>query len=473
MAGNHAKKGPSGAKQLHACPGALALVEALPAEQRSGSNEAAQRGTAAHFLLEKCLTERLPPSTFEGRIIVLLGDKEDGSMLKPSAKMPRRDVVHFIVNDDMVYGVTMAYDYVLHRLTEFDPRDVELLLESKTNPVPDRDDTWGTADVTIDVFLLMLEVVDYKNGYGVVEHRDNPQLLSYLAGRAHDTGWSHNAYRITVVQPNADHEDGRVRSFDISREDLQAFVVKHRAAAEKADEASDVLHDLCMGDPLGDISGFVDELPEGALTWADAYLNAGSPQCDNCDASLTCPAKKKWLQGMAKVAFDEEPPESPMHNPTEIEAGKILAWSPYLLQQIKLARVVEQVALHSGRALPDRKVVRQKPRGRKFVAGLGTPFEVAAKLVKGGFISDNERTLLFTEPELLSGPKIEKLVSTKKSDVLGDDGKPLTMRRLFAREFLYMPEGRLITAPLSDPREAVVVTAGDDFPDDLEDDDEN
>lgn len=455
MAGVHAKKGPSGAERLHACPGALALIATVPEEERRGSNPASQLGTAAHFLLEKCLTEHKPPSEFEDRIIVLLGDKEDGSMLRRGAKLPGKDTVYFIVDDDMITGVTMAYDYVLRRMAEFDPEDVTLMLESKTNPVPDRDDTWGTADVTIDVFLLMLEVVDYKNGFGLVEHKDNPQLLSYLAGRAHDTKWSHDAYRITVVQPNAAHDEGRIRSFDISRADLQAFVEKHRHAAELADLAADTLADECMGDPKA-------TLAEDPATWAETYLRAGD-HCDYCDASMVCPAKKLWLQNKAGIEFDADPPPFEFPSLSAAEASKVLDWSPYLLSHIKAARDIEARELAAGRPLPGRKVVRQKPRGRKWKDGLGDAYAVASMLAKGfekvvdgetvkvpPFISDNQRTLLFTEPELLSGPKVEKLIPAKR-------------RKEFSAEFLILPPGRLVSAPLSDPRDAVSISPGDDF----------
>lgn len=461
MAGVHAKKGPSGAKRLHACPGALALVDTIPPELRKTSGPAAQLGTAAHFLLETCLTNRKPPEDYRGRIIVLLGDKEDGSMLRVNAKEPDpKETVYFIVDDDIVFGVTMAYEYVLRRLASM-PR-AELLLESKTNPVPDREDTWGTADVTIDEFLLLLEVVDYKNGRNLVEHRDNPQLLSYLAGRAHDTGWSHDKYMITIVQPFADHEEGRIRSFDISREDLMAFVDKHRQAAEMADEAADVLADQCHGRP---------EYSLGVHTWADVYLHAGEEQCKNCEAAetLRCPAYKLWVKAQAKMDFDADPPdESP--EPSVVFAADVLRWSPYILTLIKNARSVEFRELQSGRVLPGRKAVRLKPRGRKLKPGLGDAYSIAAKLVKGGFVNDNERSMLFTEPELLSGPKIEKLISTKKVADPADDEKKISLRQLFAREFLYLPEGRIVSAPLDDPRPAVSISAASDFDDEpLED----
>ena len=442
MAGVHAKKGPSGAERLHACPGALPLIATIPEDERAGSGPAAQLGTAAHFLLEKCLTERIPPSEFHDRIIELIGDKEDGSMLRAGAKQPKGDRVWFRVDDDMVDGVTLAYDYVLKRLAEVE--DCKLMLESKTNPVPDRDDTWGTADVTIDSPFVLLEVVDYKNGYGLVEHRDNPQLLSYLAGRAHDTGWSHNEYQITVVQPNAAHDDGRIRPFSVSREALLAFVDKHRAAAELSDLAADVLQDECDGD--------VNHPLELGGTWAEAYLHVGD-HCTFCEAAVICPAKKRWMQNQAQVDFDDDPPViEDGFSLSAIEASKVLAWAPYLQRHIKAAKEVEKREVMSGRPMPGRKTVRNKSRGRKWKDD-SNPHAVAAEMVKKGYVNDNERARLFTEPKLITGPQAEKLVPPK-------------LRKGFEADFLIKPPGSLTTAPLDDPREAATINPGDDFPDD-------
>ena len=86
----------------------------------------------------------------------------------------------------------------------------ELKLEARVNPLPERDDTGGTADVTIDIWPDLLEIADYKNGTGVyVPIENNWQTRSYLLGRAvvenpEDLG-EYNHYRHSIGQPRHHH----------------------------------------------------------------------------------------------------------------------------------------------------------------------------------------------------------------------------------------------------------------------------
>lgn len=458
MAGTHSRKSPSGAKRLHGCPGALTLIDTLPPEQRSSSGWAARLGTAAHFLLEKCLRELKSPEEFRDRIIELLGDQEDGSMLRPMAKMPtdvKRLQRCFVVDDSMIRGVHIAVNYVMTRCEElgFDP--AKLQLETRTNPVPERDDTDGTADVTIDIWPTYLEVVDYKNGRNVVEHEDNPQLLAYLAGKAQESGWSHDKYAITVIQPNADHEEGWVRTFDISREDLQAFVGKHRRAAELADEAADAFvgsQTEPVGAGVGDAAGEMANVP-----WGEMFTRPGE-WCDNCDASFICLAKKRWLQKQASMDFDDDP-----HELTPVsglpEAAKVIGWAGRMFAHIKQARELADSQIKAGAKDPQLKVIRSKGRGAW--KDPSNPHALVAQLVKDGYLSDNEREMAFEPAKLLSGPKVEKLITGKR------DGVTQTARRqAFRQAYMETKPGKLKVVHISVPGEPVVVSAADEFDDD-------
>lgn len=456
MAGTHSTKSPSGAKRLHGCSGALPFIASLPEEQRNVSGRAAQMGTAAHFLLEKCLREKTRPIAFANRIIVLLGREEDGSMLQPNARTPKAGVVWFEVDDDMIEGVDLAVCYVMDRCEELGLPLDQLQLETRTNPTPDRDDTSGTADVTIDVWPILLEVVDYKNGRIGVEHANNEQILAYLAGRAQDTGWSHDKYKITVVQPNFFHEEGRVRSFDISRADLEAFVIKHRAAAERSDLAADMF----LKDPRLPLN---PKKPDGP-TWADEFLKAGS-WCEMCPAAIPCPAKKRLIKQTAAADFDEYPTteQLPTIDGAE-EAAKVLAWAPLIMGQIKSARAYLTRAAMAGHA-PEWKMVAARgkgvwQKGEGFAWSENTegvdPIVLGKEMVAKGYITDNERALLMTTPELITGPAAEKLVPSK-------------LRKAFRAEFMVTKPGAAQLAPVDDPREAVSFKPGDDFADDLGD----
>jgi hypothetical protein len=438
VAGTHAHYSPSGSERFHKCSGAPAFANTLPPEQRPRSGPAAQLGTAAHGLLETSLTDMQHPKEYFGRIIELVGEDEDFTLLKANAKAPKgAGRVWFIVDDDMVEGVSEAYEYVLNRCDELfiDPKEA-LTMEGRTNPLPDRDDTSGTADVTIDVFPDLLEVVDYKNGFFTVEHRDNPQLLSYLTGRAEDTGWRHNMYRITVVQPNAFHKEGTVRSFDISKEDLRAFQSKHRTAVERCDEAE------------ADLQGPQKGVPTEA--WQSKWLAAGD-HCAMCATEAKCIVRQMWIQNGAKLDFMNAPPDD---EAIDIEmqdlerAAQIASWGNPVSRYIASAKKYLNNAYLAGKPVPGKMVRSRTNRVLRPDLDM-TPEEFAKTLVKEGFISDNERARLFkpTEVQLITGPAIEKLVPAKK-------------RKEFAEKYLFKPEGSIEWAPEEDIRRPVIPADG-------------
>ena len=204
----HARLSASQTKDWANCPGTIPLKEYFPYDDPSGP--AAQLGTCAHQLIEECLGKGLPPSDYEHRLIEIKHpdtDKEEVVILAKSAKWPKDPKrVVFEVDEEMVEATDTFIRYVLGRLAELFPETYDatglddevdyswaktawekgtLKLETRVNPLPERDDTGGTVDVTIDAWPELLEVVDYKNGTGVlVPVKDNWQLRSYTLGRA-------------------------------------------------------------------------------------------------------------------------------------------------------------------------------------------------------------------------------------------------------------------------------------------------
>jgi hypothetical protein len=201
----HTKRSPSQAKKFGACAGTLAFCESLPPEQRGVSGEAARIGTCTHKLIEHTLRNGEEPEAYRGRMIEIVNEGEDNEetkILRAGAKTPGAGRVWYEVDSAMIDGATMMTDYVRKRCAELGMKESDLQLETRTNPLPDRDDTSGTADVTLDAWPLLLELADYKNGYLEVEHKDNDQLLAYLLGKALEMDMTHECYRVTVVQPN-------------------------------------------------------------------------------------------------------------------------------------------------------------------------------------------------------------------------------------------------------------------------------
>jgi hypothetical protein len=92
---------------------------------------------------------------------------------------------------------------------------------------------FGTGDVIILGFSL-LEVIDEKSGYVPVDVKGNEQCLTYLCG-AIDVYGPRERYRITIHQPNFDHADGPLRSWEPTEADIAAHRARLRWSMENPD----------------------------------------------------------------------------------------------------------------------------------------------------------------------------------------------------------------------------------------------
>jgi hypothetical protein len=459
MPGFHAKRSPSGAKRRRYCPGSDPYVNSLPPELRSRSGEAAKKGTAAHFLLETSLRAGIPPDDYRDRIVIIAPDTVDGDedadsrMLKAGAKLPKSPEERsraYIVDQEILDNVHLAYDYITGRCEELGIPLAQLQLETRTNPVPDRDDTSGTADVTLDAWDT-LEVVDYKNGRLTVEHEENDQLLRYLAGRAHDSGWSHDFYFVTVVQPNGRHEEGKVRRLPVTKERLLAFVDEARAVEERTDRAAAEF----TGEPLDWLDPVVFDEYGAEATWASLYLAAGD-HCTFCDAQPVCPTYKAWRKTMVAETLKEDFAEfvqKPILVLAAEDAQDFLKHRPALMAAFRAAdRFLAEEARH-GRMPAGMKFVRK--RGKRIFGEDGAPTEEPAesiieRMVAAGYLSDNTRAKAFNPAELRTAPQVEELV-------------PRKLRKDWNAEFVTMRPGGLKLVPVDAPGEAIVPTPADDF----------
>ena len=190
--GDHARISPSAMDRIIACPASVALCDGMPDQ----SSVYAEEGTAAHEELEKCLKEG---------------------------------------NDSNNEHVQMAVDYVWNRVRQ-DGMDV-FYTEMKVYPkILQRDDCWGTADLTLHDFgLTELEIADFKYGAGVpVEAKDNKQLITYALGAVQkfviDQRLSPpETVKMTIIQPRCPHPDGPVRSWTITFDKLMEIAEDMRS----------------------------------------------------------------------------------------------------------------------------------------------------------------------------------------------------------------------------------------------------
>jgi len=425
----HTKRSPSQAHRFLVCAGTFAICDTLPDHQRNQSGLAAQLGTAAHGVIEHCLKNNTEPEDLRGRIVELIGDEEEASVLRASAKAPGAGRTWFEIDSDMIEGAEVMTHYVRKRCKELVVDESEIQLETRTNPLPDRDDTSGTADVTIQAWPTLLEVVDYKNGYNIVEHEDNEQLMAYLLGKALESDWSYENYRVTVVQPNASHAAGRVRPFEATKKELLAFQKSYRAGIERCEVAETEF-------------GLRDNKVDSE--WAHTWLKAGD-HCLFCDAQAVCPARLKLAQDDAVMDFKDNP-EDLQEPRNEETVSRILLWAPRMEALIRAATLFAQRSMEAGFEVPEHKLVRGKSN-RVWRDGIPESKIVAALV---GRYKINPK-LLHTAPKLISGPAAEKLIHGKKQ------------REEFADKYLFKPDGRLTVTHISDSREAVECSVADDF----------
>lgn len=202
--GAHARLGPSDKTWPH-CPGS----PRVNAEYVDVAGEAAIDGTGSHELLELCMKNGVRAETYDGQIIG--ANHED-------------NLNGWLVSLDRIDRVQQGLDYVKRRhdeLSKVYPHcKITIDAESRSNPGEkiERDDWWGTVDITITVTntfntVLFVEVIDYKDGRMYVSEKNNSQLLSYAIGKL-DMSAHSTPYRVTIIQPktrpSVRYEDGNV-----------------------------------------------------------------------------------------------------------------------------------------------------------------------------------------------------------------------------------------------------------------------
>lgn len=185
----HLKYGPSGSSRWLACPASL---------NHDGDSDtpsqAAAEGTAAHKLCQRCWLLGCEPAGF-------LGDDIDG----------------FEVTEEMAQGAQLFLDTIEAVMAELGATSEnvfsEVFIHSKDHP-----EFGGTIDILIRT-ESRIAVIDFKYGMQPVHVTGNTQLLCYASlAREND-----EEVVVAIVQPRAHHEDGPVRSWDISSDRLDEF----------------------------------------------------------------------------------------------------------------------------------------------------------------------------------------------------------------------------------------------------------
>ncbi len=252
---SHAILGASSAHRWMKCPGSIKLGEHVI--HRPASSWAADLGTAAHELAERCLHDYSDPFAYVTQTM------SNG----------------IEVDMDTASAVSVFVDYVIDRQAA----DTRVWLEHTVTldalDPPER--MYGTADVILwHPAERVLELIDYKNGTGhVVEVKNNEQLKYYALAAMLTLELEPAKIITTIVQPRAAHPDGPIRTAEYTRLEIELF----------ASELLNAAH---------------------ATTLDDAPLVAGD-HCRFCPAKAICPEQRKQAVALAQVEFEAMPNAMP------------------------------------------------------------------------------------------------------------------------------------------------------------------
>lgn len=422
----HARLSPSAAHRWMNCAGSVALI----GDESSTAGIEAMRGTAAHKIIEHMLQSNEHDASAYHNFMVLVHEpgKEETLIVAPGEPVtPADGWFMFVVDDKMVNGVQMMID-------EHDRIVADECFDPVVYTERFLDMTWldsrlgGTADDTI-ADIDWIHLLDYKNGRIVVEVKGNEQMKNYAVGLLHEHP---DARGVTVhlVQPNAAHEDGYIRTESYTADELKLFEIRMKEAADAT---------------------AVPNAPRRAGDW-----------CTYCPAKGRCPEFDEAVKEEAGLDFASDPIETPPQIPAladfttsdfvEDETAALTAYRAELARRAKWIPVLDQWARDLSQAIYNELMGGYDVPGKKLVHGKSNRAYVndeattAAELVEAGFPEDQ----LFLPPKMKSPAQVEKL-------------RPGGMKAKQVKEIIaglvFKPPGRISVADASDPRPSVDPTA--------------
>lgn len=322
----------STARNWH-CAGALTLAQFAPPDKESIH---AARGTAAHQISEKCLRSGQDASDFLGTV--------------ESTKEFQIEI-----DEELVNSAQMYVDYVRKqrdRYIDHIGEPLKLWIEERFSlgALEPPFDAGGTGDAILYCAETReLEIIDLKNGMGVVDVKENPQLRTYGLGAllAHQD-LDVDTVTVTIVQPRAQHKDGRIRSETFHVADLIAWTADLLRAMDRSKQAMNAF------EKAKDNSVLMDE-------WSDAWLNPG--KCSFCPVEATCPALRKQALAVAATYFEPDTGEAKIGNlPTEMSPEKLaetLDMLDMLEQWVKAVRAYAHTQAENGVSIPGYQLVEK------------------------------------------------------------------------------------------------------------------
>lgn len=438
MAG-HAKLSPSASHRWMNCPGSVRLI----GDESSTTNQAAMLGTAAHKLIEIMIQhDHHDASIYAGSTFLVKADGDEETEYYPPGE-PALDPEHarpgwfmFMADEKMIDGVQMT-------ISEVDRLKAEMCEGTEVFSERFLDMTWldsrlgGTADVTLVEPFGKAHLVDHKNGFILVEAKDNDQLKQYAVGIAHEHPDCEEV-TVTISQPNSPHKEGLIRSETFTIDELKLYEIRMKEAAEDTSKPN-------------------------------APLRAGD-WCLWCPAKTRCDAYDAMLLEEAQADFNEDEPPVQLALPqSTAELAHKSKWVPVIEAWCNNIKADIQRELENGNAVGEGdnawKLVRGKSKRR-----LISPDDTKRRLTTNDLTEEEtfiglDESELYVEPKMKTPAQLEKLgVGKAQRKAIKDAIKTLA----------FMPNGKLTIAQAHDPREAISALddAQNEFADD-EDEEEN
>ena len=438
MAG-HAKLSPSASHRWMNCPGSIKLI----GDETSTTNQAAMLGTAAHKLIEIMISNGEDDANAHAgaALLVKAAGDEETEYYPPGA--PALDPAHsrpgwfmFIADEKMIEGVQQTIDEVGRiKASRYNPEVIsEVYL----------DGSWldsrfgGSIDVRIAEPYGWLDIVDHKNGYILVEARDNDQLKQYAVLAAHEHP-DCEGVTVTISQPNAPHKDGLIRSESYTIDELKLYELQMKAAADATDAPN-------------------------------APLRAGD-WCLWCPAKTRCPEFDAMLleEANADFAEDEEPPAQLALPKSTEELAHKSKWLPVIEAWCNNIKADIQRELENGNTVGTGdeawKLVRGKSK-RRLIDPVATIHRLTT--TEPDMLAEGQLPIGLDEAELYVAPKLKTPAQLEKLGV-GKEQRKLV--KAAVKELAFMPAGKLTIAQAFDPREAC--SAADDAAIEFADDEES
>ena len=372
------------------CAGRMAMVSIAPDGK---SSIYAAEGTAAHEVAEKALRGDLDCSKFLGEVYSIDGfDVEVTEELARSAQT----YVHYVASQTDVAAGSVLLIEERHSLAQLNP------------PF----DAGGTCDATIiKPHLGEIEVVDLKNGRGIVEVNGNKQTRTYallaLLNAPKDLVNQIDQVKVTIVQPRAPHKDGRIRSETFHIAELIEWTSELLKAMNRSALALEAFNMINGSRTMFD-------------EWASKVLTPGN--CTFCPALGICPAvRKKALSvapEIAKTWFEDTTLETPPMLSNTVpalspeELSHILDGIDALEDWAKAVRATAHSLAEGGTTIPGYKLV-EKIGNRKWAAD---DEKIIADLKSVIKLSEDQ---IFSK-KLLSPAQIEKIIGAKRKEEIAN-----------------------------------------------------